>query len=165
MTTRTVKMLGLAYGNTPAEINVTLDGATIYSGTVTTTNAPLPTLPNLELVPTTVEFCNFEIPMDFTGTKPMTCTVSNGTVIFAQIISNYCVINNTNPSYGSGPDGFLNIDGAGDARSTVLIDGVAQPINHEELPGTWWFKVDSGSVLSYNLDISAGTANVAPVTP
>ena len=69
MTTRTVKMLGLAYGSNPAEITVTLDGTTIYNGNVTTANAPVPQLPNLDLVDSTVELCSFEIPVDFSGTK------------------------------------------------------------------------------------------------
>jgi hypothetical protein len=162
MTTRTVKMFGLAYGSSPAEIAVTLDGVSVYTGTVATNDAPIPFMPDPSLVDTTVEFCNFEIPMDFNGVLPMTCTVSNGTVVFAQITANYCVIANTDPVVGTGPDVFNNIDGTGDARSNVVIDGVAQPINHEEYPGTWWFTVTTGSVLTYDLDIVAGTANVAP---
>lgn len=162
MTTRTVKMFGLAYGSTTAEIAVTLDGVSVYTGTVTTSNTLIPSMPDPSLVDTTVEFCNFEIPMDTNGTLPMTCTVLNGTVIFAQINANYCAIANTDPVIGTGPDIFKNIDGLGDARSNVAIDGVLQPMNHEELPGTWWFTVPTGSVLTYDLDVIAGTANVAP---
>jgi hypothetical protein len=163
MTTRTVKMFGLAYGTTPAEIAVTLDGVSVYTGTVTTADEPVPSLPNLEIANTTVEFCNFEIPMDANGTIPMTCTVLSGTAIFAQIQANYCVIANTDPVIGTGPDIFNNIDGVGDARSNVFIDGDAQPINHtEEFGGTWWFTVPADSTLTYDLDVIAGTANVAP---
>jgi hypothetical protein len=101
--------------------------------------------------------------MEFEGTKPMSCDVNNGTVIFAQILANYCAIANTDPLAGTGPDGFYNIDGIGDARSNVFIDGAAQPINHSEtLNGTWWFTVPTGSTLTYNLDVVAGTANIAP---
>jgi hypothetical protein len=160
MTTRTVKMFGLAYGPTPAEITVTLDGVSVYTGTVTTADEPVPSLPNIELVDTTVEFCNFEIPMEFSGAKPMTCTVNSGTVIFADILANYVVADNTDPVAGSGPDQFFGIDGAGNARSSVFIDGVEQPMNHEEFGGSWWFKVSEGSTLSYNLDIQAGTPNI-----
>jgi hypothetical protein len=161
MTTRTVKMFGLAYGSTPAEIAVTLDGATVYSGPVTTDNTLPPSLPDLEIANATVEFCNFELPMEFDGTKPMTCVVNTGTVIFAQISANYCVIANTDPVIGTGPDGFTGIAGISDARSNVFINGVAQAINHtEDLDGTWWFKVPTGSTLTYDLDVVAGTANV-----
>jgi hypothetical protein len=163
MTTRTVKMFGLAYGSSPAEIAVTLDGVSVYTGTVTTADTPVPFLPNLEIANTTVEFCNFEIPMDTNGIIPMTCTVLSGAVIFAQINANYCVIANTDPVIGTGPDGFNNIDGAGDARSNVYINSIPQSINHtEELSGSWWFTVPAGSTLTYDLDVQAGTANVAP---
>jgi hypothetical protein len=165
MTTRTVKMLGLAYGPTPAEIEITFDGNTIYTGTVSTTDSPLPSLPNSELTPTTIEFCQFEIPMEFSGTKPMSCTVNNGTVIFAQIVANYCAIANSDPFIGTGPDVYLPTDGIVDSRSNVAINGVAQVVNHEELPGTWWFTVPTGSTLTYDLDVIAGTANVAPPPP
>ena len=163
MTTRTVKMFGLAYGSTPAEIAVTLDGVSIYNGTVTTADTFVPSLPNLEIANTTVEFCNFEIPMDFEGTKSMTCTVNSGTVMFAQITANYCAIANTDPVVGAGPDVFRNIDGIGDARSNVFINDVEHSINHtEELDGTWWFVVPTGSTLTCDLDVIAGTANIAP---
>ena len=162
MTTRTVKLFGLAYGSSPAEIAVTLDGAPVYTGTVTTNDTLVPSLPNLEIANTTAEFCEFEIPLDFEGTKAMTCSVTNGTVIFAQILANYCVIANTDPVIGTGSTGFSSIDGIGDARSNVSINGVAQTVNHtEELSGTWWFIVPSGSTLSYDLDVQAGTANIA----
>jgi hypothetical protein len=162
MTTRTVKLFGLAYGSSPAEISVTLDGASIYTGTVTTNDTLVPALPNLDLDGTTVEFCNFEIPLDFAGNKSMSCEVLNGTVIFAEIKANYCAIANSDPVIGTGPDVFSNIDGAGDARSNVAINSAAQIVNHtEELTGTWWFVVPTGSILTYDLDVQAGTANVA----
>jgi hypothetical protein len=162
MTTRTVKFLGLAYGSIPAEITVTVDGNTIYTGTVTTADSPVPSLPDPELSATT-EFCEFEIPMEFSGTLPVTCTVNSGTVIFAQITANYCVIANTNPVVGAGPKLFLGVNGAGDARSNVFIDGVAQTPNYTEgLAGTWWFRVSAGSVLTHDLVVSAGTANLPP---
>jgi hypothetical protein len=162
MTTRTAKIFGQGFGPEPAEITVTLAGSTIYTGEVPTLDQPVYSLPNPELSNSVVELCSFEIGMDDTGTLPMTCTVLSGTVIFAQILANYCVIANTDPVIGTGPDTFQNIDGMGDARSNVQIDDVLQPVNHETLPGTWWFTVSEGSVLSYDLDIVAGTANVAP---
>jgi hypothetical protein len=114
-----------------------------------------------------VEFCNFEIPMEFEGTKPMTCSVTNGTVIFAQIPANYGVIANTDPVYGTGPEVFYSTAGPNDARSNVFIDGVEKIPNRTiyEFPGTWWWTIPAGSTLAYDLNIVAGTANVAPVTP
>jgi hypothetical protein len=94
MTNRTVQIKGYGFGSTPAEITVALEGTTVYTGTVTTTDATPPTLPNLVLTPETVTLCTFNIPIDFAGEKAMTCSVSNGTVIFAQIDANYTPIPN-----------------------------------------------------------------------
>jgi len=162
MTTRTVKMLGLAYGSTPAEIAVTLDGAPVYTGTVPTLDQSPLSGPDPDAVESTVEFCTFEIPMDFEGTKPMTCLVTNGTVIFAQITANYCVIGNAILAPGTGPDGFNSINGANDVRSNITIDGSLVTVDYEAYPGTWWCGVSSGSTLTYDLNVLAGTANVAP---
>lgn len=94
MTNRTVKLLGYGFGATPAEISVTLDGTTIYTGAVTTANQAIPELPNLDLMGDQAELCSFELPVDFAGQKAMTCEVTNGTVIFAEITANYCSIIN-----------------------------------------------------------------------
>jgi hypothetical protein len=94
MTNRTVQLKGYGFGSTPAEITVTLEGTTVYTGTVTTIDSTPPTLPNLVLTPETVTLCTFSIPMDFSGEKAMTCSVSNGIVIFAQIDVNYVPIQN-----------------------------------------------------------------------
>jgi hypothetical protein len=166
MTTRTVKIFGLAYGATPAEIAVTLDGVSVYTGTVPTTDTLPPALPNLEISNTTVEFCNFEIPMEFEGTKPMICSVTNGTVVFAQIKANYGVVANTAPAYGVGADVFIPTAGPTNTRLNVVIDGVAATItNSEELPGIVWLTIPAGSTLAYDLNINAGTANIVPVAP
>lgn len=40
-----------------------------------------------------------------------------------------------------------------DARSNAFIDGVAQLPERGDLPGTWWWTIENGSTLSYNLDV------------
>ena len=165
MTTRTVKIFGQGFGSAPAEISVTLDGNVIYTGSVPTLDQPVYILPNFDLTSEIPAICNFDIDMDYSGTIPMTCAVLSGTVIFAQILANYCEIANTNPAVGSGPDIFSGINGV-DARSNVFIDNIAQPVNHtEEFSSTWWFTVSNGSVLAYDLAVQAGTANIAPPLP
>jgi hypothetical protein len=97
MTIRTVKIQGLAYGSVPAEITVTANGNTVFSGAVSTLDQPLPTLPDPSLSASTVTLCTFEIDQTFVGQIPMTCEVTQGTVIFAQILANYSTI--LNPVY------------------------------------------------------------------
>jgi hypothetical protein len=165
MITRTVKIFGQGFGSTPAEISVTLAGNVIYTGPVPTLDQPVYALPNLEFTSQIPEICNFEIAMDFSGTIPMTCTVLAGTVIFAQIEANYCAISGTDPVIGNGPDLFLCINGKDDPRSNTYIDGVQRLVNHEEYPGSWWHGLSAGSTLTYDLNVQAGTTDVAPATP
>ena len=99
MTNRTVKLLGYGFGATPAEITVTLDGTTVYSGAVDTVDQPVPELPNLDLMPDQIELCSFELPNSFSGQKAMTCEVNSGTVIFSEIYATYARI--TNPVFSN----------------------------------------------------------------
>jgi hypothetical protein len=163
---RTVKMWGRGFGSTPAEITVTLDGATIYSGTITTDDTPPWALPNPVYLNQEAELCSFELPMDFSGQKSMTCTVTNGIVIFGTITANYCQLENLSipgTYVSSGPDMFLALSGVGalaltDVRSEVTIDTIEQSYHPpgSTLTGTWGWTVNPGSVLAYNLNAIAG---------
>jgi len=214
MTMRTIQILGQGYGSSPAQITVTSNGTTVFSGAVNTVDQPLPVLPNLAVDLSNI-LCTFEIDQAFTGQIPMTCAVSSGTVIFAQIYANYVAILNpvytpeqitilTSPTttqaervtiytqvanpplsqtdidtlldpaatqeqknaiiaahnctteISSGVDGFGSIDNT-DARSSVAINGIAQTPDHGELPGTWWWAINAGSTLSYQLDVDPAT--------
>lgn len=210
MANRTVQLLGQGYGATPAEITVTSNGNTVFSGTVSTVDQPLPVLPNLEIILENI-LCTFEIDQAFTGQIPMTCTVSAGSVVFSEIFANYVRIANpvytpeqiitlTNPAttqaecvaiytavanpplsqqdidtlldptataeqknailiahncttyISSGINIYGSIDDT-DPRSAVSIDGIAQTPDRGELEGTWWWKIQTGSTLSYQLDV------------
>jgi len=95
MAERTVVFKGLAYGSTPATVQITANGVSIFSGTITTENQPVPVMPNSELV--TAALFTMTADTAFSGTIPMTCEVTNGTVIFAEVIANYS--NRLNPIY------------------------------------------------------------------
>jgi hypothetical protein len=211
MANRTVQILGLGYGANPAEITVTANGNTVFSGTINTVNQPVPVLPDASLKNSTVVLCSFEIDQAFTGQIPMTCTVNSGIVVFAQILANYSYVNNPvytleqseiignsatpmadkiaiftplanpplsqaeidelldpnlslrrynailaahglNQGVSSGANNFGNIDTT-DPRSGVVIDGVAQNPDRTDLPGTWFWMLNSGSAMSYNLEV------------
>lgn len=214
MANRTIQLLGQGYGSSPAQITVTANGNTVFSGTVSAVDQPPPPLPNPALTLAEI-LCTFEIDQAFTGQIPMTCAVSSGTVIFAQICANFVLISNpvytpeqiailTSPTttqaervtiytqvavpslsqtdidtlldpastpaqinailvahnclpyISSGADGYGPIDNT-DARSSVVIDGIAQTPDHGQLPGTWWWIINAGSTLAYQLDVDPAT--------
>jgi hypothetical protein len=211
MANRTVRILGQGYGNNPAEITVTANGNTVFSGSISTLNEPVPALPNFALSNSMVTLCSFETDQAFTGQIPMICQVTQGSAIFAQIYANYVRILNpvysteqysiitnsattnaertviwtelANPplsqpeietlatadigqtqtatilaahnlSYtvSSGADTFGPIANA-EPRSNVVINGVAQTTDPGELPGAWFWIVNSGSTLAYDLEV------------
>jgi hypothetical protein len=111
-----------------------------------------------------VPLFSFEIPMDFVGNIPMTCQVSNETVIFAQIQANYTDIivfpanvANARPSITtSGPDTYLSVStGNTDPRNSVTINGVPATPDPRDLAGTWWYAIEAPDTLAYNLEISS----------
>lgn len=117
MANRTVQILGQGYGANPAQITVTANGNTVFSGAVNTVDQTVPTLPNLGLQNIATILCTFEIDLAFTGQIPMTCVVNSGTVIFAQILANYIQI--ANPVYTPEQVSTLN------NLTTSLADRVA----------------------------------------
>ena len=86
MSTKTVQIYGKGFGPSDATITVTLDGQTIFDGSIPTLNQPVPAEEvDLGIVEPIV---SFDLPIDFQGQIPMTCQVTNGTVAFAQILVN-----------------------------------------------------------------------------
>jgi hypothetical protein len=97
MANRTIQFFGLAYGSTPATLTATADGSAVFSGSLTTLDQPVPTLPNLDLTDTTGLLFGLELDTAFSGNVAVSCQVTNGVVIFAQTQCNYVAI--ANPIY------------------------------------------------------------------
>ena len=89
MSNRTFQIYGYSYGTSSATMEVTVDGNVVYSGEVAYTSQSDPA-PNVQTEP----ICSFEMPIDWYGTVPMTCTVNSGSVVFAQILGNYDLVYN-----------------------------------------------------------------------
>lgn len=213
MTNRTVEILGYGFGGSPAEVTVTANGTTVYSGTVPTLDQPVPALPDFTISGETVKLFEFNIPLGAASITPVTCTVTNGTVIFAQTQVNYYPVynpvyttndiwkiesgnsakvlqvyeNRANPALspaditllqstdpadaaaqaqilidhnltlqvtGSTAD-FGPANGANDPKENTTIDGVSQNPDHTgDVTGQWWYRVNSGSVLAFDLDVN-----------
>lgn len=128
MVTRTIQLLGQGYGPSPAEISVTLNGNTVFSGTVSTVNEPVPPLPSDPLPPVVV-LCTFTVDQDFWSYDnleiPMTCQVNNGTVVFAEIFANYSP--QPNPVYTSEQQAVLNNPASTMAQKLPIYEQAATP--------------------------------------
>ena len=124
MANRTVQIRGQGYGSSPAQITVTANGNTVFSGTIATVDQPLSVLPNLAINLDEI-LCTFEIDLAFTGQIPMTCAVSTGTVIFAEIYANYVGI--PNPVYTPAQSATLANPDTTQAERVAIYTQVANP--------------------------------------
>ena len=125
MAIRTIQFLGLGFGEDPANITVTANGNQIFTGTVTTINQPLPSLPNFDYLSDQVVLFTYEIDTSFSGQIPMACTVDNGTVIFGQIFANYIRI--LNPGFTPEQLDYLKSPGALRQEAIAIYSSVATP--------------------------------------
>lgn len=95
MTTRTVNITGYGFGASPAQITVTVDGVTVFNGAVTTADQPVPSMPNPSIENDPVVLASFDVDVAYAGTKAVTCSVTNGTLVFADLTANYTKTVNT----------------------------------------------------------------------
>lgn len=123
MANRTIQLLGQGYGASPAQVTVTANGTTVFSGTVNTVNESLPPQPTDIMLSDVL--CAFEVDGAITGEIPMTCSVTAGTVIFTQIIGNYVWI--PNPIYTSEQRAILNNPSVPWADKTAIWSSEATP--------------------------------------
>jgi len=148
MTTRTLKFYGRGYGETPAAISVTQNGVNVYTGEVTTINAPRTDWPDQVVLFTS------ETTVDFTGTIPMSVEVTNGTVVFAWITGNYCMI--PNPVYNSAQLEILQSPTSTKEEKIAVYSAVAvPPFSSEELA-----ILETGTALETNAVLESHNAMV-----
>ena len=168
MANRTVQFRGFSVGTTPTIVTATYNGSQIFSGEIPTLTSPIsPADPSdIDTVPT---MFTMELPMDASGTVPMSIISQGNPVTVCQIWANYCnlanVVGNTVTYTSSGADGYLGIfNGSADptnldARINVTIGGAPQTVPSEQrgnLFGTWWWSASSNVEITYDLCITAG---------
>lgn len=171
MANRTVQIIGQGFGSTPASVTATFNGSQVFSGSVSTINQPVPSMPiDPSLVNSGTVLFTFEIPMNLSGNVPMTVNVDGSMVFFAQIYANYANVanisaGNLNGFVSSGANSFVNIYNPYPApvnfecRSNVTLNGQSMVITPEErgtLDGPWWWQVTPGSALTCDVEITAG---------
>ena len=156
MSTRTFKQFAKAFGATPANIVVRLDGQEIFSGAVETENTPLPSLPDLSLAIDNLAF-SWEKDTSFSGTAALEITVNGSPLLLANTQANYLVddadhANVYNEFYYEEIDGVRYSDPFTDER----IDGISVArVEDPALSGQWWWKIMPGSTFSAIVNIQA----------
>jgi hypothetical protein len=158
MANRTVQFRGFGVGTTPTSITASFNGSQVFSGQITTLPEPVPGADPTDLgdVPT---MFTLEIPMEQSGSVPMSITATGNPVTIAQVWANYAnvpnVSGNTTTFSSSGADGYVNIfspwprtgNTVTDSRANVVIDGMPQIVTAEQrgdLNGTWWWDLGNG---------------------
>lgn len=102
MTNRTIQIIGQGFGSTPATVVATLDGATVFSGQISTLAQPVPVLPDSSItIANAVVLFTFEVPTTFTGSKPLTIEMTNGSLIFGAVDANYITTTEWNPAFSA----------------------------------------------------------------
>ena len=124
MANRTIKFLGQGYGATPAVITITANGNTVFSGPVDTVDQLLPVLPSTDLNLVS-NVGTFEIDQTFIGQIPITCTVTSGTVIFAQVMIDNVYL--SNPAYTPQQLAILSNPDTTPAEKVAIYTPVADP--------------------------------------
>jgi len=161
MTTRTFRQFGQSYGSTPATITSTVNGTVVFSGQITTIDAPFPTLPNLSITGT--ELFTWTNTVNFSGTQSFSLSVENSPLLLTDSTADYCAANNTS-EFGfiySYTEGNTTIS---DPFSNVFIDGVSveRSSDYSELSGQWYWHIPAGSTFTATLNVNAGQEPLPP---
>jgi len=153
---RTLQFLGYAYGNAPVSLTAQINGTTVFSGEVSTINTEIPAPPN-DLSNATALFSVVDsslFPTDFSGSYPMTLTVTGGYgIVVGDVLSNYMSntvssaqldnssINGTTLTVGSVSSGAIEIgqklSGPGVANNTAVVSGAGSTwtVNNSQTVG------------------------------
>ena len=119
MATRTIQFHGQGYGATPVNATVTFDGTQIYNGPIPTILGPYN--PNAQdlLFSTTIS-------TDFSGTKPVTISLTGGAMMFTTVFVNY-VITEPNPAYTAEQYAVVNDGTVARSEKLPIWQAVAVP--------------------------------------
>jgi hypothetical protein len=155
MTNRTFQQYAQGYGSIPCQVVCQINGNTVFSGSVTTVDHPLPTLPDLAVTIDNVAW-TWQEDVEFTGSKSITVSVSGSPLVLATTLADNPYSNVQ--SFG----GFYSIEVGNVVYSDPLtdetIDGVPQsgPYN-PDLPGQWWWMIPAGSTFAAIMHVTAPT--------
>lgn len=145
MMQRIFKQYGRGYDDSPVSIVAQIDGNTVFSGTVPTSNPPYPDSWSGGSDPNT-ECFSWTEPTANAVTRTLSITVTNGTFQTGVTLAQSDAGNAA--AYGPFYEQLVGEVMYGDPFSNVVIGGqsVDRPVN--ELPGQWNWNIPAGFTLT-----------------
>jgi hypothetical protein len=130
MTNRTVQFLGQGFGDTPVSLTVTANNETVFDGVVSTLAEPLPEAAWPE--DDSVSLFVLQIPVDFSGSFPMTIKVKSGWGIkFVTATANYVPV--PNPVYTPEQFAIVTSPDGGQQALDIVVSLATPPFTQEEI--------------------------------
>ena len=126
MANRTIQFLGQGYGSTPCTIAATVDGVSVYSGSVPTKTGDVDRTPENQVV-----LFGFELPLEFTGTKSVSWTVTGTSLYFGHAQANYIPV--WNPIYSADELATLISTSATKSEKLAIYQSKAPDLTAEEI--------------------------------
>jgi len=157
---RTLQFYGYAYGNSNVSLTATIEGNTVFSGEIPTTNMSVPTPPidpGNEVLLFSLDSSDL-FPTNWSGSRPMSITVSGGeAAFFSNIKSNYMHTTPANVQTFSAENSTINgnlltlgtpFSGQIEIGSTVTGNGVLENTFVTSGSGSSWTVIPDQTVSS-----------------
>ena len=153
MTIRNFRQYAIGLGSTPAQVVFQIDGNTVFSGSVTTLDQPMPSMPDPAFTVDNLAW-TWQDDVEFAGTKSISISVSNSSLLLAGTSADNPYANvETYGAYYT-----VEIDGVSyaDPLTNEAIDGVSQTGPYDpDLPGEWWWYIPAGSTFTATMHVNA----------
>jgi hypothetical protein len=156
MTIRNFKQYGQAYGSTPASVTATVNGTVVFSGSVSTLDIPVPSLPANVAVSEIFTWTN---PLDFTGTQSFSVAVAGSPLLLDFTTADHCAANNA-AEFGMIYHNEIGGVSVPDPFTDVTINGVAMQRgpDNSTLSGQWQWLIPAGSTFTAVMHINSPAA-------
>lgn len=171
MADRTIRLHGIGFDETPATLQIDMDGVNVFNNVVYTT-ADAPTYDVNAYMEDILDNPVYSMTKDhtYTGDIAVSMTATKGDFLFTNARSNWMPISHTDTPtdfFTSGDEGYINChysdyDGgvSRDPNSNVVIDGVAKTADHAGNPnarfGQWYWYVPETKTMTFTMNISTG---------
>lgn len=157
---RRIILNGQGYGFADVRLNVTVDGETVFQGTIPTLDEPVPPLPFNDMDSGEIgsEVASWDVDIDFTGTQQLTIDVESGTFLLTGILSTHSIMPNPESPPAMISSGQQAWPCPPEVLSNVVINNISSTMTgrEEEYSGQWIWRITSGSSFRSDINLSPG---------